>query len=517
ARLVIESVGDGAVTSAIRPTIVETQTFAGPPRPQQRGHHLALATGASTDAGFLVAMSIQDTATGRPEKFSVSRFADDPSKLELVDGGARCTVWLRGSAELDGGFAYALRDAATGRVLDVAVHGAARGGELLRLTEQLAAKYKTAAAALALDETGAIYIANTPRNTIDRIGAEGSAEILAGSPDGDAGHLNAAGAAARFNRPAGVAFRTGTLYVADAGNRAIRTVSIATRAVGTLTGAPLSFGDGTAIDGDKNTARFKSPAGLAVDSAGLLYVADAGAHAIRAVSPDGAVTTIAGRLNFPGGDAAHLDTPRGLALAADDTLYVADSGNHLIRKIEPGAAPGGGFTMTAFAGVPGEPGDNDGLAGTGAPEERARFHSPAGIAVAGDDIYIADTENSTIRKIAGGRVETLAGIAGWHGLRDATPALYDHPEGIAAGPDGELYIADTGNQAIRVIMDTQTGETVTPVVPPAPPPPDAGPGTGGGGGGDDGGGGTAGQGKGGGGLPSELFLSAFAMLVFARR
>jgi DNA-binding beta-propeller fold protein YncE len=520
ARLVVESVGDHAVTPAIRPTVVETQTFAGPPRPQQRGHHLALATGASTDAGFLVAMSIQDTATGRPEKFSVSRFADDPSKLELVDGGTRCTVWLNGSAELDGGFAYVLRDAATGRVLDVAIHGTARGGELLRLAGQLAAQYKTAAAALALDEAGTLYIANTARNTIDRIGAEDSAEILAGSPDGDAGHLNATGTLARFNRPSGVALRTGTLYVADAGNRAIRTVNIATRAVGTLTGAPLSFGDGEALDGDKNTARFKSPSGLAVDSAGLLYVADAGAHAIRAVSHDGAVTTIAGRLNFSGNDAAHLDTPRGLALAAaDDALYIADSGNHLIRKIEPGAAPGDGFTMTTIAGVPGEPGDNDGPANTGGAEERARFHSPAGIAAAGGDIYIADTENSTIRKITGGRVETLAGIAGWHGLRDATPALYNHPEGIAAGPDGELYIADTGNQAIRVIMDTQTGETVTPVIPPAPPSPDAGPGDGGGGGGgrDDGGGGTAGQGRGGGGLPSKLFLFAFAMFVFARR
>jgi NHL repeat len=163
-------------------------------------------------------------------------------------------------------------------------------------------------------------------------------------------------------------------------------------------------GDGVpgTIDGTGTKARFSEPFGIVAALDGTIFVADAGtAHRIRRISPDGRVTTVAGGArgfaDGAGTDAA-FSTPSGLALATDGTLYVADTGNHAIRRVTPDGR------VSTLAGD-GTPGYADG------PAHQARFNGPIGIAVASDGrIIVADTYNDRIRVIDGdGTVRTLAG------------------------------------------------------------------------------------------------------------
>jgi hypothetical protein len=369
--------------------------------------------------------------------------------------------------------------------------------------------YRPGAQALAPDAAGALYVANTAQNTIDIIGADGMARTLAGDPAGTAGWLDATGTQARFKQPGGVAALSGTLYIADTGNNVVRARALATRAVTTLAGNAGAPATDAARDGDKTTARLKAPAGIAVNDGAprIIFAADSQSHTIRAITPDGAITTIAGEPGASGSDAAHLNTPLGLALAGDGALYVADSANHAIRKITANPAPGSGFTMTTFAGALGQSGTNDGATAT------ARFDTPSGVAFASGAVFVADTGNSTLRKIAGGTVTTLAGRAKTPGATDndasGAQARFNAPRGLAPGSDGEIYVADTGNKTIRILLDPDTGATATPaLVTPSTPA-----GDGGGGGDDDGGGNNSG----GGGVPGAWFFLALVMMAIARR
>jgi sugar lactone lactonase YvrE len=206
-------------------------------------------------------------------------------------------------------------------------------------------------------------------------------------------------------------------------------------------------GDGVrgTLDGPAARARFSEPFGVASAADGTIFVADAGqAHRIRRISPDGRVSTIAGGVRGfadGAGEHAQFSTPSGLALAADGSLYVADTGNHAIRRITPEGE------VTTVAGD-GTPGFADG------PADEARFNGPIGVAVAPDGrIVVADTYNDRIRVIdAGGTVGTLAG-SGRPGTDDgvAGAASFDTPAGIAVDARGMLYVADTGNGLVRTL------------------------------------------------------------------
>ncbi|MFC0253286.1 NHL repeat-containing protein [Massilia consociata] len=198
-----------------------------------------------------------------------------------------------------------------------------------------------------------------------------------------------------------------------------------------------------AVDGPAASSRFDDPFGVAVDAKGRIHVADAGdANRIRAIAPDGTVTTFAGgREGFADGvgTAAAFHTPSALAFDHEGNLYVADTGNHAIRKIDQD----GSVTTLAGDGTPGE------LDGIG---RAARFNGPVGLAVDHAGIvYVADTYNDRIRRIGkDGSVTTVAGGArpgNADGL--ATAAGFDTPSAIAVAVDGTLYVADTGNNAIR--------------------------------------------------------------------
>src|SRR5215217_1260028 len=211
--------------------------------------------------------------------------------------------------------------------------------------------------------------------------------------------------------------------------------------VSTFAGSGLPGGD----DGIGTSATFQNPAGLTTDYDGNLYVADSQRSTIRKITPNGRVTTIAG-----GGTTGKVDGPGATAtffhiagLAIDDAgnLYIADSGNALVRKIAPDGQ------VTTYAG--------DGTNGrANGPKENSSFDVPAAIAVdIIGNIYLADHYNHMIRKISpAGIVSTLAGSGG-QGFADGSPgsATFNNPWGLAADHAGNVYVADYNNHLIRKI------------------------------------------------------------------
>ena len=295
---------------------------------------------------------------------------------------------------------------------------------------------------VAVDSAGNVYVADTSNSTIRKVTPAGVVTTLAGLA-GSSGSANGTGSAARFKNPWGVAVDSaGTVYVADTWNSTIRKVTPG-GVVTTLAGLAGTYGS---ADGTGSAARFDATYGVAVDNAGNLYVAD-GNQAIRKVTPAGLVTTLAGTLSYGSangtGSAARFFKPSGVAVDSAGNVYVADYYNSTIRKVTPGGV------VTTLAGVARSPGSDD---GTGS---AARFNYPYSVAVSSaGDVYVADTYNHTIRKVTpGGVVTTLAGLAGSYGTDDGTgsDALFNYPYGVAVDSAGDVYVADTENHTIRKV------------------------------------------------------------------
>jgi sugar lactone lactonase YvrE len=298
----------------------------------------------------------------------------------------------------------------------------------------------------ALDTTGNLYVADTDNKTIRMVTPAGVVTTLAGAA-GMPGAADGDGAAARFNRPYGVAVNSaGNLYVADTDNNTIRMVTPA-GIVTTLVGAAGIAGS---ADGGA-AARFNKPYEMALDTTGNLYVADGGNNTIRKVTPTGVVTTIAGAATVVGSAdgtraSAQFNVPSCIALDNSGNVYVADGNNHTIRKVTPTGS------VTTLAGAAGMPGSAD---GTGA---AARFNEPQGLAMDGaGNLYVTDSGNHTVRKVTpAGGVTTLAGAAGMSGSADGTGAVarFNFPQGVASDSAGNLYIADEFNHTIRKVTPT---------------------------------------------------------------
>jgi sugar lactone lactonase YvrE len=267
---------------------------------------------------------------------------------------------------------------------------------------------------------------------------------FAGSPTGAAGFADNPVSSALFNQPAGVAIGPSDLvYVADTFNNRIR--QIAGGAVNTFagTGAP---GSDNESGGFAYAASFALPVGIAVSPGGVVYVAEFGNNDIRAIA-SGNVTTYAGVASSTGGfldgpaASAQFSAPSGLALDLAGNLYVADSFNNAIRMITPGG------TVSTIVGAARVAGYRDG------PTATAFFNQPSGVAVdASGTIYVADTNNHRIRKIANGIVTTLAGtgVSGYADGPGAT-AQFAQPAGIAIGPNNTLYVSEAAGNRIRVV------------------------------------------------------------------
>lgn len=315
--------------------------------------------------------------------------------------------------------------------------------------------------ALAFDGAGRLYATDSTNDTIQRIAADGTVYLLAGST-GNAGSSNGRGAAALFNQPGGlVATNDGILYVADTANAVIRRIA--------TDGSVTTFAGNSALRGNANgngtAATFSAPTGIALDSSGNLYVADATNHTIRKITSAGAVTTYAGQPGTAGsanGSAASakFNHPAAVAVDGAGNVYVADTNNNTIRKI---SAAG---NVTTLAGVSGVSGAADGSGSD------ALFNQPQGLAIdSAGNLHVADTGNSSVRRITpAGVVTTIAGLSTISRESDDedddpkkpanNSALFNHPLAVAISPSGMLYVGDTGAGAVRTVAADGTVTTL---------------------------------------------------------
>lgn len=268
----------------------------------------------------------------------------------------------------------------------------------------------------------------------------GEVSTFAGS--GIQGSVNNMGTAASFNFPRDVAIDgSGNLYIADNGNYQIRAITPG-GLVSTLAGSGAP-GSG---NGNGASASFLGPVGVTADIAGNIYVADLKNNLVRKIITPNQVSTLAGSTGVSGatngtGTAASFNYPSGVAADAAGNIYVADQGNNLIRKI----TPGGTVNTLAGSGVGGA---------NNATGLQATFNAPQDVAVDQDgNVYVADDFNNMIRKISpAGEVTTFAGgIAPGSADGQGTAASFNRPVGIAIDAAGNLYVGDTGNNTIRMI------------------------------------------------------------------
>lgn len=304
---------------------------------------------------------------------------------------------------------------------------------------------------VAVDGSGTLFVTDANNHTIRKVAvATGVVTTLVGAA-GVSGNADGIKTAARFNAPAGVAVDdAGNLFVADANNHTIRKVTVGTGAVTTLAGTAGMLGS---TDGTGASARFNYPSGVALDGVGNLFVADRGNHTIRmVVVATGVVTTLVGTAGMSGsadgtGTAARFNNPNGVAVDIAGNLFVADTNNYTIRKVEVSSG-----VVTTLVGTTGSV---------------LRFSDPIGVAVDGaGSLFIAGTGSSTIWKVAVGVVTALVGSGGGflgEGSTDGTgsAARFKKPAGVAVDGSGNLFVADTGNNTIRkVVMATRAVTTL---------------------------------------------------------
>jgi len=313
---------------------------------------------------------------------------------------------------------------------------------------------------IAVDPSGNLYVTDYGGHRVRKIQG-GFVSTLAGS--GSAGYANGVGTAASFNGPFGIAYNPvdNSLVVTEHLGHRVRRVTLDGR-------VSLIAGTGTAgdTDGSGDVAQFRNPAGVVVDSNGVIYVAESGGHRIRKIVLTGSdptnpshytVSTLAGSgvAGFADGigTAARFNVPRGLAISPDGTIYVADSGNYRIRRV----SPTGEVVTIAGTGVSGV------VDGSG---EVARFSSPYGIVWVKGALIVSEAGAQVLRQVrlkeqnaAEGRasswlVQTMAGSAGVSGSVDGSGvnSRFNVPRLLAADAGGNVYVADAYNHKIRKIV-----------------------------------------------------------------
>jgi large repetitive protein len=333
---------------------------------------------------------------------------------------------------------------------------------------------------IVLDGAGNLYIADSAHNRIRLVCASGTSATISGTScsgagiistiagDGSAGtSANGPASSSVLSDPSGVALDgAGNLYIADTGNDIIREIVAATGQIVTVAGGATTVcvaatdvvGDGCA----PLEATLSQPEGLTLDVYGNLYIADTANQRIREVTA-GSITTVAGNGTAGNiGDTgkavqAELNTPYAVAFDASGNMYVPDSANNRVRLV---TAIGGAITpasiITAFAGT-GAAGD----AGDTEAATNAELWGPSGVALdAAGNVYIADTDNNAIRKVnsSTGDISTMIedGIGTYYGDGAFTAVSLFAPVGIMLDGKGNLYIADSLDMEVRQIQSNLT-------------------------------------------------------------
>ena len=291
-----------------------------------------------------------------------------------------------------------------------------------------------------------LYVADTFNHTIRRVEIQTGEVITLAGKAGEGGYTDGSLMDARFFYPSDLEVKGGELFIVDLGNDVIRVIDLSYGTVNTIAGTSRVTGF---ADGPVGVGNFNSPVDIAIIG-DYLYVTDMENNSIRSVNiSTGEIATIAGAPSYTGatddtGDKSRFSTPGGITMEGS-TLYIADTFNHIIRKVD--AETGAVTTIAGSAGVSGT---------TDSSESAAVFNSPTDVIAdeSGEYIYIVDTDNHIIRSMnmATGEVRTFAGNPGSSGTVDeiGTVARFNSPgRGVRIGD--KLYVADTGNHAIRVV------------------------------------------------------------------
>jgi uncharacterized protein (TIGR03437 family) len=305
----------------------------------------------------------------------------------------------------------------------------------------------------AFDASGNLYIADLFNDRIRKVDTNGVITTFAGRFGGTFGGDGGPATEAGMFDVSGVAVdEKGNVYIADMDNFRVRKVNTS-GVISTLAGNG-AFG----FTGDNVAATqtaLASPTAVAVDIAGNVYIADLFNARIRKVNPQGVITTFAGTgvAGYSGDNGpatqAKIDTPEGVAVDRLGNVYIADSASVVVRRVDTNGV------ITTVAGN-----GQDGFSGDNGPATQARLSSPRGVAAGADgNIYIADAGNDRIRQVAtNGVITTVAGNGqtGYNGDGiSATQASFFEPTGLAVDPYGTVYIADSINDRVRMLKSGQ--------------------------------------------------------------
>jgi uncharacterized protein (TIGR03437 family) len=303
---------------------------------------------------------------------------------------------------------------------------------------------------VAVDAAGNTYIADTANNMVRRVDSKGAISTYAGTGTAGSSGDGSAATSAQLNGPQGLAVDSaGNLYIADTQNHRVRKVTGGT--ISTVAGSSTSGAGGDG--GAAGSAQLNLPFGVAVDTAGNLYIAEFGNNRVRKVATNGNISTLAGNgvngFSGDGGQAtgAMLNGPQAVAADSQGNVYVGDTANNRVRKV----ASNGVITTVAGSG-------DAGYSGDGGAAVNAQVGNPAALAVdTAGNIYIADASSRVRKVFLSGIITTIAGngTKGYSGDGgSASNATLSGPSALAVNAAGSIWVADTFNNAVRLLQFT---------------------------------------------------------------